>query len=295
MSTRTDTHSTRYNPRQRRFEYKQANGTSVVLRGVHPTLQELVWPHYSFERATFGQPPPEYRVDSTQLRHNARGQQPRTARQGEARGSRVDAQLTKICNWIGRYDGVTTSTFLVRATRVPTSINPRVRNAMMRLRRSLHPYTTALLRHIHQHRWTPIGAQIAVGNPLVRLGTAIDVLCVRATRHGAKYVVLEIKCGFDRYYFHHSQWRMTHPFDAWNDSCYHQHQLQLMATTWLFERCASRLTSEAYVLRAHRSGVSQYPLLSSLRTPTYTRALQRLLLLPRARGPTPARASASHS
>lgn len=287
----------RYNSRQRRFEYHSANGTRTILRGVRPTLQTLAWPNYSYDRATVGRVPPEYKVAVTETksasasgavdskRQRRRPMQPHTARQGTQRGSRVDKQISKICNWIGRYheDGLTVKTFTVPRTRVPTSIAPRTRNSILLLRRKLHPYTLSILTYMANTNWIPIGAQVPVGSHTHRIGTAIDVLCVYPHSR-SRFVVLEIKCGFDRYYYHHTRTRMNPPFQAFDDSCYFQHQLQLMTTVWLLEQCPTHIRSEAYVLRAHRAGVTAYPLRSQLRSSPYTTALHRMFRAP-ARAP----------
>lgn len=286
-----------YNCKQKRFECKLRNGTRAILRGVRPTLRQLVWPKYTYDRATIGHQPPEYKVDTsnpndsppaplTERQRAAaarRNRQPHTARQGTQRGARIDNQVSKICNWIGQYykDGVTYDTFLVPGTRVPMCLPPKQRNSIMVMRRSLYAYTTNVLKYMKSQKWIPVAAQIPVGNATLRLGTAIDVLCTTQGR-GRPLIVLEIKCGFDRYYLHHTGTPMSRPFHQLDDSCYHQHQLQLMATAWLLEQCPETIKSQAFVLRAHRSGVTAYPLLSSLRSGRATQGLRRLLKAPAA-------------
>lgn len=287
--------NTFYNRKQKRFECKATNGTRVVLRGVRPTLKQLVWPKYTYDRATLGPDPPEYKVEVSNPNDSnpaarterqiaaaaRRNRQPHTARQGNQRGARVDAQISKICNWIGQFykDGVTYDTFLVPRTRVPTSISPKIRNSIMTTRRALYAYTINVLKYMQAQKWVPVAAQVPVGSARFRLGTAIDVLCTKRGR-GNALIVLEIKCGFDRYYLKHSRTPMTRPFHKLKDSCYYQHQLQLMSTAWLLEQCPETIQSPAFVLRAHRAGVTAYPLLADLRSATATRGLRRLLQLP---------------
>jgi hypothetical protein len=95
----------------------------------------------------------------------------------------------------------------------------------------LHARTVRVLARIVAMKWEPIACQVPVNSPESRVATFVDMLCWdKATR---RYVLAEIKTGFATGYKIASG-PMSAPLQAHDDSPYHQHQLQALATRLLF-------------------------------------------------------------
>lgn len=280
--------SIHYNTRQRRFEYKLSRTSKVTLRGVYTSLKERAWPQYDFKKAKYGAPPPEYQaearrsMDETSTAQRQRqanaSARIRTGAQGQKQGTRVDKQMTEIAAYLRQYHKaphkLELQHFVDMQTRVPWSIPKR--QELLAFRRKLHPYTIRLVHFLIRQKWMPITGQLAVGCPRLRIGTAVDLICKDTQTN--EYIVVELKCGFDRYYFHHTGKNMTRPFTNVQDSPYFQHQMQLAVTTWLYAfRTPHKLKCRSCVLRIHKTGVSHYPLRDDFRIPFFFKKIAVLL------------------
>jgi hypothetical protein len=73
-----------------------------------------------------------------------------------------------------------------------------------------------------------------------------------ALRAGAKVVLLEIKCGFQRAYRRHTGQRMRFPA-SWVDTPQAQHQLQVAVTRALFECTYQTPIAGAYIVRLYEA------------------------------------------
>lgn len=71
-------------------------------------------------------------------------------------------------------------------------------------------------------------------------------------RAGARVLLLEVKCGFQRTYRRHTGQFMRFPA-SWVDTPQAQHQLQVAVTRALFERTYQTPIAGAYVLRLYEA------------------------------------------
>ena len=260
---------------------KNRAGKDISLRGVKPTMETLYYPSYSYRNARKPTKTGLVIPKSThQFDINAdRKPGPRTSRGGMRQGSTVDRQLGQVANMIRTgYPDVSVSFFVDKSKRLPVTMSVSQRTKVYNFRRRLHPYTVNVLRCFKCRGWVPVHTQVCVGSLAHRVGTAIDVVCVYANpRRGSGFIVIELKCGFDSYYYNDTGASMARPFGTMTDACVYQHQLQLLTSTWLFEGCPSTIRSEAYVVRAHKNGVTFYTLPLTLRGPRVTKALSKKL------------------
>jgi hypothetical protein len=82
-----------------------------------------------------------------------------------------------------------------------------------------------------QRGWQPVTAQLALGCQALRLATKLDLLC----RDGqGRLILIELKCGFDDYFYVHNQGLMQAPYSGIPISFHTKACLQLLLTTWLF-------------------------------------------------------------
>jgi hypothetical protein len=135
----------------------------------------------------------------------------------------------------------------------------------MNCRRALRPQTKRIIKALHDMKLVPVESQVVVCNEVLRMGTAVDLVCRH--RITKKFVVLEIKCGYDSYYNHHTIYKMNEPFSAMNDAPANQHQIQLGLTASMFCRVYGFKIKDidCWVIRSHSRGVSAYPLASWVR------------------------------
>ena len=92
--------------------------------------------------------------------------------------------------------------------------------------------TLAILRDLKKKRWRILSSQLIIYCATLRIGTAIDLLCVDEF---GELVLLEVKCTQYLDYYHHVQWdarkkrlaTFARPLQDVNYSVYNSHQLQL--------------------------------------------------------------------
>ena len=178
------------------------------LKGLAKLLAKHFWPTYRFARAlrTAGTP-------------GARGL---SARQGRARGTRVDREVGRVV-------------------------------AGERVRGPLHPLTTFALSALERCRIEPVASQVVVYDGPV--ATAVDILGVHPD---GTYAVVELKCSSDARY-ESACGPMRGPLAGRGDSLAQQHEVQALATRALFERTYG-VRARAYVLRVNEAGATVTPL-----------------------------------
>lgn len=218
-----------------------------TLRGLHDFLSQTFYPTYDFKRANFGPVGPSPPVN----------QRAKTSEEGKRIGTLVDSQLRCITQMLGRHRDLGLSVFIQPRLAVPARL--RQDQTLQRLRNNLHLHTRRVVTGLHMLKLRPIASQLPVGHEILRVGTALDLLCIDIERH---LVVVEIKSGFDTYYERHTLDRMRPPFQDKNDSPHNQHQLQLALSLLLFCRTYNLPTSQVKgcVLRTFHRGVVHYPL-----------------------------------
>lgn len=109
--------------------------------------------------------------------------------------------------------------------------------------KTLHwlPHTRALLKFLYNQKWEPSKAQFVVSDPTLGVATAMDLLCMDLAN--SRWIVVELKVGYDYAECAVKGSMMQHPFSKWDTSIRNQHHLQLLGTTLLFERSHSAAAS----------------------------------------------------
>jgi hypothetical protein len=177
------------------------------LKGMAKLLGKSFWPTYSFRRAA--------RTPAAPGTHGV------SARQGRARGTRVDREISRI----------------VGGERVCAP----------------HQLTTFALSALQRAGVRPVAAQVVVYSEGV--ATAVDIL--GECRDGV-YAVVELKCSSDARY-ESPCGPMRAPLDARCDSLAQQHAVQALATRLLFEKTYS-VRARAFLLRVNEGGATLTPL-----------------------------------
>lgn len=148
--------------------------------------------------------------------------------------------------------------------------------ALVSKSQQLSPETVKLWVALESLGLRPISSQTIVSSTRMNIATPLDLLCVRLK--SGTLVDVQIKRGYNGYYEKYTKmsdrWRsrpagrMAAPFDAFHDSCYFQHQLQILYE-WLMMIESfvgpKDVKMDAMVLRVDGEGVSKYPLLPELK------------------------------
>lgn len=195
------------------------NGKAVA--GVHPTLQSLFYPNYSFHAA-------RNRGAIAGTQH-----QPHTY-YGRATGIRLDNSIE---------------------TTVDRFVETGQRPKLSKLTRQCAYFWQVC----QQKGWVPIGSQIPVGCPTLRVATRVDAVCCEAAT--GNIVVLEIKSGYT--YYKEGNGMLSAPYTDHNNSPLNQHHLQLLLNKVLYQRTFPRhIISHCYILRFEAHLVDLHPLAS---------------------------------
>lgn len=152
---------------------------------------------------------------------------------GEALGSKVDRQLSYICNqdvpfhkWLD--------------TKTPQAWNPRWRE----LKKDLHKVTKTVLRMFVQKQWSPVAGQVLCGDPALRLATNVDLLVSTASK---KIILIELKCSGGLWTVRDSG-KMRGPLSEVSDCAYNRYHLQLCLNRISFESMFPEVKVHAAVL-----------------------------------------------
>ena len=258
-----------WDPKQKAFRIGP-----TVLTGVRPLIQHLFFPQYSYKQAKWGPRAAKSKDTASFVR-------------GSQLGKLVEDELSQVTLWLRaqrkRRSIQTKSQFGLSQVR-KWFIERNTTRQGWRLQRkkgfrkqfstkqwrqrcalfgqdappTIHEYTGRVLDLLIAKQWEPFKMQVPVSIPTARAATAVDLIC-RDTQ--GRYIVVELKVGFDEVYFLHTKHHMNAPFQAQHDSPFHQHQLQLLFT-WMFFRhsYASVPDGGAFVVRVHSAGTDWYPL-----------------------------------
>lgn len=232
-----------------------------TLKGLHAAISDCFFPAYTFERATLG--PVEETKASTKQKSPARRRAPykqRAQTRGLLLGSRVDRQLQQVTACMIDYPHLNLVDFLQKKNAPVLDSRLVVRHRIQTLRGTLNKHTREIIRVLALRDLRPIQSQVVVCHEELRVGTAVDLVC-RHNKSG-RIVIIEIKTGYDGYYFHHTVHNMLSPFTKLNDSPHNQHMVQLALTLAMYARVYGFKVQnlEAYVIRSHAGGVTVYPL-----------------------------------
>jgi hypothetical protein len=169
-----------------------------------------------------------------------------------ATGELVDKELTALTALVCRDTG-TLEGFV--AGYISPTLTKKDHVAWTALRSKAHPFTIKIAQLLARLGLKPIAAQVPVARSDLMRATAADLICTDRDGH---LFLFEIKCGFAGYYKRHTPYRMRKPLQAFDDSPYNQHQLQLLITVRMFEHTYARRLRGAAVLRATEAGVVSY-------------------------------------
>lgn len=124
-------------------------------------------------------------------------------------------------------------------------------------RDTLKPMTLALMRYAVRRRWEPVGVEVPCTHPGLGIATAAD--WVVWTRAG--FMVIELKTGYARNYFKHTNHYLRGLWTRVRDSTYALHQLQLRYTEELMKATyPGRQWAPGRVLRINaRYGITSFP------------------------------------
>lgn len=223
------------------------NGKSV--EGLHSVISATFFPFYDYKRAIFGKQRGLIKAN----RHRAQNKE-----EGMEAGKKLDDTLGTVTKWLQASPDLNLRHFCEPDLALPASVASWY-SLINECRRGMQADARQICCALLMHHLRPIRAQFPVGHELLRIGTAIDLLC---KDQRGDYVVVEIKRGFDVYYEAHTEHTMQPPWHAMNDSPHNQHQIQLGLTLLMFCRTTglSLERVRGLVLRTMSKGVMKYPL-----------------------------------
>lgn len=119
-----------------------------------------------------------------------------------------------------------------------------------------NPYIRKFWKMLFINDWVPVDTQVPLCHCTYNIGTLADVV-VQTKKQ--KYMILEVKTGFDSYLKINCDKEMQFPFQLLNDCPQNQHILQLLATEVLFQMTyPQRQLTAGYVLLFNNDGLTQY-------------------------------------
>ena len=214
--------------------------TRQKAQGAKPLLQRLFYPHYSYEAASLNSCEAASRVHALSHRHarQTKLKHAWNAKQGISKGLFADQNIGKS---ITRFKS---NSFSVQHMRNNTS-----------------GYVRKFWQLMCRQQLTPISSQVAVGfqGSSKCVATACDVLCYHS--ESKSYCIIELKTGFQNYYFKCSRRPMNAPLRDRTDCVYNQHQLQLWLTHHLYQLTyPQHPMMPPLLVRMYPEGMDVYPL-----------------------------------
>lgn len=100
----------------------------------------------------------------------------------------------------------------------------------------LSPHTRACWHTLERLHLSPVASQLVVGCHHLKRATAIDLVCIDTSSPTKLFVPIEIKSGFNNYYYKCTSKRMNAPFQDQTDCVFNQHQIQLLVGSELYRR-----------------------------------------------------------
>ena len=224
---------------------------------------------YSYKAAKHG---PETVIPASRQTHDTQYDK----MQGMELGGYVDREVATLCNILAACRRVLSlGDFLDMAKPLPASIPHGDFTRLQAARQHMHLYTHSVLLTMQREQLQPVAADVPCGSGHARLGTAVDIVAVRAHDPEA-LVLLELKCGFMRY-LHKYQGLMCAPYERFHDCPLNQFHLQLALTEVLFRRTYPRAKlGVPLIINVHPGGCDVYPLNQAVRQ-CNAAAWQRLL------------------
>ena len=144
-----------------------------------------------------------------------------------------------------------------------------------------HPYARKVVKALALAGLHPVRAQVSVTSPAHGLGTGVDLLCTRKATKEKRYVIVELKAGFNRPgVYDMTDGAMQRCLRDLPNSPRMQHAIQTVVTRALFMTTYPECGEvDACVLRVTDDGVHIHPVDASL----YGRASSILEVLSQAR------------
>lgn len=225
----------------------------VALRGIKPTQANLFYPKYSYKAAKFGA---KRMIPASRQHHDSKHDK----MMGMELGGYVDREVGRLCNVLSACrQELTLAQFLNHNIPLPLTISQGHFVELQRARQHMHLYTHSVLLTLLREDLQPVAADVACGSGHARLGTAVDIVAVRASAPNL-LVLIELKCGFMNY-LHKYQGKMEPPYSHFTDCPLHQFYLQLALTEVLFRRTYPRARlGLPLVINVHAGSCDVYPL-----------------------------------
>jgi hypothetical protein len=217
-----------------------ALGSSRPLRGVLNVLKSNFYPTYSYEAAKLG---PTHRLAAGVKKIKG----------GQGTGRKLDRMVSHSILLLRKY-GIPMESLWDRKAYLAAS----KRIALVTHRKWLKEmfnskYIQSFWLEMQDKKLRPMSTQVAVRHKTRGIGTMADLVCLDAK--GA-HRVIELKTGFEAYHHKHTATKMKAPFHKQTDSPFNQHQLQLAATSVMYQQTFPQLKIGApLLLRFHSSGV----------------------------------------
>lgn len=221
------------------------------LKGLCPTLKKYFYPLYEPSRAIH----PTRACHSLLHASNHTKAQRRSRAEPKRRGTWLDGSLTRTVQWFHDYR-LHPQHLISTTLTLPPAVPERVRNAYAK--RSLD--TRKIWSMMFKYGLTPIGTQVGVGSLTLGVATSVDLVCLDRDK---KYVLIEIKSGYETGYEDATEHTMNHPFQHRSDCEFHQHQLQLAGTRMLYQLTFPHHTlGTCRLWRVHTRGIDSHPLMN---------------------------------
>lgn len=196
--------------------------------------RDLFYPRYSYSRATHtAQVSHTFTSVATHVAGSGVAHESREA--AVRRGTLLDAQIERTTMLFKRhklahayfYDAAFRDAWVT--TNVPLPIKRYIGRIL--------PHARACWQTMERLHLSPVATQVPVGCIYLHRATMIDLVCIDTSQSIVKqYIPIEIKSGFNNYYYNCTDHMMSVPFDKQTDCLFNQHQLQLLVGAELYRR-----------------------------------------------------------
>ena len=228
------------------------------LKGLLSLLQSNFYPHYSYQAATLDG------GDGKPIIKLAKGD--KKIRGGMNMGRRLDRSVQQSiqllrtyhvpveCMWERKDYLAASKAITVKTHKLWLK---QIFNSNTSKHKSKSPYVKLFWQTMRDLKLRPMATQVAVRHSKLPMGTLADVVC---QDNEQRYHVVELKTGFEKYYYKHTPIKMSYPFGEQNDCPHNQHQLQLTATHEMYRQTfPAHKVGDPLLLRFHSAGVHVVP------------------------------------
>lgn len=214
--------------------------TQKALTGLHPILNTCFWPRYNKNVATNNCSRP--RNGPLMKSYLFKDMKPKKKKKGESSSYSYVAQK-------GKYFGIKIDKQIEISTSISVKYNlpckffydknvrkqyvGRIPLNVLKSAHLLHIFTKRFWKAVDELHWKPVATQVGVGCKKWNVATRIDVLALDDEQ---KERVIEVKVGYDGYYYKCTDNKMKFPFAEKEDCLYHQHMIQVAMTNELYKR-----------------------------------------------------------